>query len=498
MLAESAAWSLGTRAFLAFRRALEGVQEVPNNDSVLVGQYLEHLRALLGQDRYSVWCEGRIRAEWADGELRLGMVNQFVCEHIRRTFHDVVAEACRSTFGEPKAIHYSVVSDANIAQPVAPLPVGKPGVRTPKRRQIAPPVQVAVAPDRPNGVRRRFALLEEFEAGIENQLPLTMCRLLVEHPDRYHSLVLCGGPSSGKTHLLEGIWRAHKSRNAGVRMALFTAEDFTAQFVTAHREGGLPLFCSKLRGLDVLLVDDVHELGDRPACREELQQSVEHLVRGGRQVVLTSASPLTELGWITHQFASRLQGGQICKLASAEASTRLKLCRRFAIREELKAADEALQWIADRWQGDVRSLCGAMLRLRALQMTGVSLLTKEIVAEVFQEELCQAPAQKNLDRIAAAVCEVMGVKEDQLKSSDKCLRVTTARMLGMFLARKYSSRSLAEIGLFFGGRVHSTVSSAQAKVLAWLHSQKLLPCSDVRRPATDVIDRIEARLRALG
>ena len=41
----------------------------------------------------------------------------------------------------------------------------------------------------------------------------------------------------------------------------------------------------------------------------------------------------------------------------------------------------------------------------------------------------------------------------------------------MFLARKHTGAAYSEIGRFFGGRNHSTVISAEKKVLGWIKDE---------------------------
>jgi chromosomal replication initiator protein len=51
-------------------------------------------------------------------------------------------------------------------------------------------------------------------------------------------------------------------------------------------------------------------------------------------------------------------------------------------------------------------------------------------------------------------------------------------MLAMFLARKHTGAAYSEIGRYFGGRNHSTVISAEKKVLGWVRDEEqrgLLP-----------------------
>ncbi|NIO39115.1 MAG: hypothetical protein GTO41_02280 [Burkholderiales bacterium] len=101
-----------------------------------------------------------------------------------------------------------------------------------------------------------------------------------------------------------------------------------------------------------------------------------------------------------------------------------------------------------------------------------------------------------MDQIESAVCGVCGVQPNELKSSLRSKRVSSARMLAMFLSRKLTSAAYSEIGQYFGGRSHSTVISAQRKVLNWMKNNQSVPVSQSACEIDEAIRRIESQLRA--
>jgi chromosomal replication initiator protein len=69
-------------------------------------------------------------------------------------------------------------------------------------------------------------------------------------------------------------------------------------------------------------------------------------------------------------------------------------------------------------------------------------------------------------------------------------------MLGMYLARKHTGAAYSEIGRFFGGRNHSTVISAEKKVLAWLKDEQQRPPLAGFETVADVLASLERSLGA--
>jgi chromosomal replication initiator protein len=67
-------------------------------------------------------------------------------------------------------------------------------------------------------------------------------------------------------------------------------------------------------------------------------------------------------------------------------------------------------------------------------------------------------------------------------------------MVAMYLARKHTSSTYAEIGEHFGGRSHSTVVAAEKKVRQCLQDDASLALGDTKVRVREVIDRTEREL----
>src|SRR5581483_88644 len=107
--------------------------------------------------------------------------------------------------------------------------------------------------------RRQFASLSDFVASEPNRVALTSAQTAASQPGTYSPLTIIGPTGSGKTHLLEGIWRHVRTGGALRSVVYLTAEQFTNQFIDAIRDHrtGTPSFRRKIRDVDMLLIDDV-------------------------------------------------------------------------------------------------------------------------------------------------------------------------------------------------------------------------------------------------
>jgi len=77
-------------------------------------------------------------------------------------------------------------------------------------------------------------------------------------------------------------------------------------------------------------------------------------------------------------------------------------------------------------------------------------------------EWYEAPA--TWDRIVRLVAETFGVEPKRILGPERHPRIARVRQTAMWLARRYTSLSLSDIGRLCGGRDHTTVMAAVRRV----------------------------------
>ncbi|MFM9943037.1 MAG: helix-turn-helix domain-containing protein [Hyphomicrobiaceae bacterium] len=75
-----------------------------------------------------------------------------------------------------------------------------------------------------------------------------------------------------------------------------------------------------------------------------------------------------------------------------------------------------------------------------------------------------AVTRVKIQTIFEVITRHYGVTVDEILSPDRTRRVVEPRQMGMYLAHRFSGRSLPEIGRRFGGRDHTTVLHADRKI----------------------------------
>jgi chromosomal replication initiator protein len=477
-------------------RAAE-TQDVVMDDSDRLSVLRDALRRRLGADRFELWLGDRTRLELSGHTLRVVCASRAELHWLRRKLHHVLAECCVALWSPPPTIAYLEL-EAN-----APAPKRASASRSVGAiRGVAPhPPAASPAPNAQSSsssaslaavARRTF---DNFTIGPGNQLAAGAALDLASTPGRYTPLLLHGPPGCGKSHLLEAVAHAARTARGRVRAVVITAEQFTAQFLDALNQRTLPSFRHKTRSVDMLLVDDIHFLGNKTATVEELLYVIDSLHQRQGQVVLASAAPVAELRAMSPELASRIGAGLTVALDLPDYATRLGIARHAAIRMRIELDKAVVELIARQVVGSARLISGAINRLVAASIATRQPITRDFAERELADFCRQHAPQVRLPDIQRAVCEEFDIEPASLRSQRRTRAASEPRMLCMWLARRYTRAALSEIGDYFGGRRHSTVVSAQHKMEELLSRGADVTIGDRPCQIEEAVRRIEARLR---
>ena len=346
-------------------------------------------------------------------------------------------------------------------------------------------------------IKRTMPTLEEFSFAPDAKLLRAGVAQLFESPGQFSPLFIHGPTGCGKTHLLEAITHGFRRKLRLKRCVYVSAEQFTTQFVGSLRQGtGLPMFRRKFRGLDLLAIDDIQFLAGKKATLAEFQQTLDNLVRLGKQVVLSADRSTLELDDLGNDICNRISAGLTCSVSYPNLEGRMKIAAKLCADRNFELPAAVLNLICEQVPRDVRRLSGAINRLHAYAMTFGDTVDVEFAKEVLSDLFAMnGPACTSMAAIEKAICDFCRVDAAELKSSSRQKRISSARMLAMYLAREYTGSAFSEIGDYFGGRSHSTVIAARRKVEKWLDEDQGIVLPHAKYSAKEAVRRLESNLR---
>ena len=295
---------------------------------------------------------------------------------------------------------------------------------------------------------------EEFVRGPSNSWALAAAQGVVSNPGKsgYNPLFIHGGTGLGKTHLMQAIGNELKRRNANMAICYLTAETFLNEYVNALKNGQIETFRNRYRTIDLLMVDDVQFLQKGKQFQEEFFNTFCALWQAHKQIVMTSDVAPKNLPAVEERLISRFEGGMVQEIESPNYETRLAILRKKS--ESMKPAipDYALEFIADTIKSHVRAMEGALHRVSIFRsMDPTENLTKETLSKLLKDfiEKEQTLKKLNIEEIQAVVAKKYSVTITQILSAERTQSIVTPRQLAMYIARKFTTKSLPEIAKLF-------------------------------------------------
>jgi len=284
----------------------------------------------------------------------------------------------------------------------------------------------------------------------------------------YNPLFIYGGVGLGKTHLLHAIGQHVSSSQPQLRIEYLSTEKFTNELISAIRYDKTQAFRHRYRTIDLLLIDDIQFLSGKERTQEEFFHTFNDLRESHRQIVLSSDRSPKEIPEIEERLRSRFEWGLVADIQPPDFETRVAILKKKAEVDRVPLPDDVAFFIANKVKSNIRELEGSLVRIRAFcHLTGRALtldLAQEVLANIWgsDERLI------TLDEIQRRVCEVFGVKPQDLRSRTRTRAVAFPRQVAMYVARQLTSDSYADIGRGFGGKDHTTVLHAVHKIEALL------------------------------
>lgn len=412
------------------------------------------LHAKVGEDDYRVWLSS-LAVDKVSGEgLTLSVPTSFIQDWIERNYRDVLTETVHAEIGVTLPIRISVVPVfANLKAPaqVAAAPAAAPEEAVAEDASWTQSLRL--------DPRYTFA---SFVEGKSNQFAYAAARRVAEEGPQpgFNPFFLHGGVGLGKTHLMHAIGAEVMARRPKARVLYLSSEQFFNRFVRALRDRNTLTFKDSLRGVDVLMVDDLQFIAGKDATQEEFFHTFNFLTENGKQIILSADRSPHELPNVEDRLKSRLGSGLTVQVHAPEVETRLAILQKKAEDLRLDLPGEVLTLLATTIASNVRELEGALNRLVAASRLMGSELTTDFAREQLADLFRLHTRVVTVDDIQKAVADHFKLRLADMGSPRRAREVARPRQVAMYLCKTLTSKSYPDIGRAFGGRDHTTVIHA--------------------------------------
>lgn len=329
---------------------------------------------------------------------------------------------------------------------------------------------------------------DTFVIGSGNRFAHAASLAVAEAPARaYNPLFLYGGVGLGKTHLMHAIGHYILEHSPSSKVVYISSEKFTNEFINSIRDNRAESFRNKYRNIDILLIDDIQFLAGKESTQEEFFHTFNALHEERKQIIISSDRPPKEIPTLEERLRSRFEWGLITDIQPPDLETRIAILRKKAKAENLDIPNEAMMYIANQIDTNIRELEGALIRVVAYSSLINQDITTHLAAEALKDIIPSSrPKMITIQDIQQKVGEYYNLKLEDFKARKRTKAIAFPRQIAMYLSRELTDFSLPKIGDAFGGRDHTTVIHAHEKI-----SKQMKADQDLHKIINNITERIK-------
>jgi len=414
----------------------------------LSGSCLSYFKEQLPLQQYNSWIKPLI-FEIDGNKLVLTAPNSFTLRIVQERFLPEISKRALPFFSSPPQIELRIERKA---------PKSAPAPQAVLPKLLAPPAKASAK--NPNKLNPSL-VFDTFVTGKANQLAHAAAIQVAETPGiAYNPLFIYGGVGLGKTHLLQSIGNLVSKQNPQAKVCYIHATNYISGVVRAFQTKNFDEFKQFYNSLDLLLIDDIQFIADKPGTQQEFFYTLNSLIDTNKQVVITCDTFPKEITGIEPRLTSRFTCGLTVAIEPPGLEMRVAILLQKSATSGSPISEDVAFFIAKHVRSNIRELEGALNRIEAFARFHKREITIDLTKEALKDLLAAQNKQVSMENIQKTVADFYRIKIIELLSKKRTRVIARPRQIAMALARELTQLSLPEIGNAFGGRDHSTVLHA--------------------------------------
>jgi len=436
---------------------------------VLWDKCLTVIRDVVPEAAYKTWFLPIVPLACEDKKVTIQVPSQFFYEYLEEKYANVLQMTLHRVFGNGMILNYRVLSGQNKTGTAAGYPaeinqtvINRTYTVDGAKAPVTPFQQVTPQELDPQ-LNTRY-VFDNFYEGICNRLARTAGEAIANDPGKttFNPLFLYGASGVGKTHLCHAIGLRIRELHPEKRVLYVSSNLFRIQYTDSVRKNTTNDFLNFYQHLDVLILDDIHELVGMKQTQNVFFHIFNNLHQLGKQLVLTCDKPPVELNGMEERMITRLKWGLTAEIAKPDLELRKLILRKKIEQEGIKLKNEVFDFIIENVTDNVRDLEGVLVSLMANSLINKveidMALARRVVKQVVGESIISR--QLTIEMILDAVCKYFNLDKALIHTASRKQEIVQARQITMYLAKLHTAYSYAHIGKIVGGKDHATVVHA--------------------------------------
>ena len=308
---------------------------------------------------------------------------------------------------------------------------------------------------------------DNFMVGESNELAYTAARKICIQSAHYNPLFIYSSVGLGKTHLLNAIGLEVGNTK---KVMFISAEKFMYHFIRSIKSNEMVKFKDFFRRSNIFIIDDIQFANGKEAMQEEFFHTFNALIERGSQIVISSDRPPSDLNRIQERIRSRMSGGLVIDIQPPDLNLRIKILKnkfeeiKINFNESYDLNDEVFEFLASEVTSSIREMVGALNRVLAFFKINTKSPNIYECKRILKDFINYNNKSVNVEFIQNLVASHFNLNIQEMLSPRRSRALARPRQIAMYLAKKYTTNSLPDIGRKFSNRDHTTVIHAVKKI----------------------------------
>ncbi|MDR1454478.1 MAG: chromosomal replication initiator protein DnaA [Tannerella sp.] len=425
---------------------------------------LEIIKDIVPEAAYRTWFLPIVPISYEHKKFTIQVPSQFFYEYLEEKYVGVLKMTLFRIFEEGVILNYRVVMEKSGKNGTIDYPATNSHVEL----NGPSPIDIKKAPQPYTGYAPQdFYLqlnpkytIDNFFEGPGNKLARRAGETIADNPGKttFNPLLLYGHSGVGKTHLCHAIGLRTREMHPEKKVLYVSANIFQIQYTDAVRKNTVNDFFTFYQSLDVLILDDIHELVGKQQTQNTYFHIFNNLHQLGKQLVLTSDKAPAEILGMEERLITRLKWGLTTEIARPDKALRKKILQKKIESEGLVFKEDVIDYIAEHVTDNIRDLEGTLVSLVAHSVIDNREIDIALARQVIKQTVSAKPAESlSIEKIKKVVCDFFHLEQELIHSPSRKREIVQARQIVMYLAKEYMHMSLSHIGKIVGGKNHATV-----------------------------------------
>ncbi len=415
---------------------------------------------------FKTWFQPIVPLSYENRVFTIQVPSQFFYEYLEDKFIDLLKATLYREIGSDTILQYRILMEnttntlvdyrGDAKSSTDKIVLGK------NTNKVPNPFQKVVADDFDSQLNNKYTFDNFFE-GESNKLARTAGETITRNPGKtaFNPLFVHGTSGVGKTHLCHAIGNSIKEQYPEKRVLYVSAHLFKVQYADAGRYNTTNDFINFYQGIDVLIIDDIHELAGIEKTQNTLFHIFNHLHQNNKQLILTCDKSPSELQGVEERLLTRFRWGLTTKVDNPDKMLRLKILQNKILHDGLSIPEDVVDYIAENVTDNARDLEGIIVSIMAHSLVYNKEIDLPLARRVIGQAIKKIEAKKiTINTIESAVCDFYNIKSELIHTASRKRQIVQARQVAMYLSKSYTEMSLAQIGSLIGKKNHATVLHA--------------------------------------